>query len=122
MDIDAYMGRVYPSPPCWALVADVYARERGHQVAEHHAPQAVRSIASAFRLALHQGGHGFGRVATPVDYAVVLMGRTARLGLHHCGIAYGGRVLHASDDGTWYQDLATLRAQYALMEFWARPC
>lgn len=121
MNVAEYLERSYPSPPCWALVADVYARERGQTVTGYRTvSDHVRAIAMQFRLALHKSAHGFSQVAEPVDFAVVLMGRTARLGLHHCGVFYEGKVLHARDDGTRYQDLDTLRAEYPLIEFWSK--
>ena len=39
---------------------------------------------------------------------------------HHCGIYYGGKVLHAMQDGTVYQDMASLQDQFELIEFWAK--
>lgn len=121
MNIAEYQAKAYPSPPCWALVADVYTSERGETVEDYKTISgSIRAIASAFRLALHKSPNGFARIEEPADYAVVLMGRTAKLGLHHAGIFWQGRVLHALDTGTLYQDLASLQAEYPLMEFWAK--
>lgn len=121
MNVADYMAKVYPSPPCWHLVAEVYTTELGQQVDGYNTiSSSVRAIASAFRLALHKTPHGFERIDDPVDFAVVLMGKTQRLGLHHCGIFYGGRVLHALESGTLYQDLLTLQEEYRLMEYWSR--
>lgn len=121
MNVAEYQAKVYPSPPCWALVADVLITERGETVGECKTiSSSIRSIASAFRLELHKGAHGFQQVPTPVDYAVVLMGKTPKLGFHHCGIYYEGKVLHALDTGTLYQDLASLEGEYQVMEFWSR--
>jgi hypothetical protein len=121
VNVNDYLPRVYPSPPCWALVADVYASELEDTVDDYRTiNSSVRSIASAFRLVLHKSVHGFRQVEEPQDFTVVLMGRTAKLGLHHCGVFYGGKVLHALESGTLYQDLASLAAEYPLMEFWAK--
>ena len=121
MNIAAYQAKVYPSPPCWSLVADVYTTELGQEVAQYRTiSSSVRSIASALRLVLHKGAHGFQQIEEPVDYAVVLLGKTRALGLHHCGIYYGGKVLHALDSGTLYQDMASLGDEYELMEFWSK--
>lgn len=121
MNVAAYQAKVYPSPPCWALVVDVLTTERGVTAAAYKTVnESVRSIASAFRLQLHKSAHGFEQVAAPVDFAVVLMGKTPRLGVHHCGIFYDGKVLHATPDGTFYQPLAQLQAEYQVMEFWSR--
>jgi hypothetical protein len=122
MNVATYQARQYPNPPCWALVADVYAHELGQAVDEcKTVTSSVREIASAFRLHLHKAAHGFAQVAEPVDFAVVLMGKKSeRLGFHHAGVFYGGKVLHATPDGTLYQDLPSLRDAYPLMEFWSR--
>jgi hypothetical protein len=121
VNVTDYLAKSYPTPPCWALVADVYTSELGQAVDGYQTiNSSVRAIAAAFRLALHKSPHGFGQIAQPVDYAVVLMGRTPTLGLHHCGVYYEGRVLHALADGTLYQDMASLAAEYPLMEFWSK--
>lgn len=121
MDVTLYQAKVYPSPPCWNLVADVYVTELGQQVDEYQTiSSSVRSIASAFRLVLHKAAHGFAQIDAPVDFAVVLMGKAETLGMHHAGIYYQGKVLHAMDTGSLYQDIESLRDDYPLMEFWAK--
>lgn len=121
MNVATYQAKVYPSPPCWMLVTDVLLTERGQAAdACKTINGSIRNIASAFRLELHKSAHGFEQVPEPVDFAVVLMGKTPRLGVHHCGIYYDGKVLHATDGGTFYQPLATLQAEYQVMEFWSR--
>ena len=122
MNTNDYLARQYPNPPCWAMVADVYATERGQGVLGYTTiNKSVRSIASAFRLALYKSNHGFVQIADPVDFAVVLMGKSEQLGLHHCGVYYGGQVLHALPNITLLQDLASVRGEYKLIEFWAKP-
>ncbi len=121
MDVSYYQSQVYGSPPCWELVADVYRRELDLSVLEFKTiDNSVRAIASAFRLALHKGAHGFMRITESQDLCVVLLGRTERTGVHHCGIYYQGRVLHALKAGTLYQDMASLTDNYRIVEFWAR--
>lgn len=121
MNVAHYQAQVYPSPPCWALVADIYTSELGAVVDDYKTISgSIRAVAGAFRLALHKAAHGFAQVELPVDFAVVLMGRVRSLGMHHCGIYYQGKVLHALESGTLYQDLASLRADYPLMEFWSK--
>ena len=122
MNVNTYLGKVYPSPPCFALVADVYATELSDTVTDYKTiNSSIRSIASEFRLALHKSAHGFGRIETPVDYCVVLLGKTPRLGLHHCGIYYQGRVLHMLESGGQYQELSIIADEYKLIEYWAKP-
>lgn len=120
MKINAYMGKQYPSPPCWPLVADVYATELGHGVTEYSAAtSSFRDVAAAFRLALHDGNHGFTQIARPIDLCVVLLGRTESMGIHHCGIFYQGSILHALGSGVFYQDAASVGDEYELIEYWA---
>ncbi len=120
MDVNAYLARAYPSPPCWALVADVFARELGQGVADYQSRgDSVRAVADAFRLALHDGLAGFHRVERPTDFCVAILGRRANGTPHHCGVVYHRRVLHALASGTVYQDMATLRDAWPLVEFWA---
>lgn len=122
MDVNAYLGKQYEYPPCWHLVADVYAAELEKSVNDYKTVNAsVRAIASAFRVALYKSAHGFVQVSEPVDFCVVLLGKTEKLGLHHCGIYYDGKVLHATANGNFYQDMASLADQFQLMEFWAKP-
>ena len=125
MNISHYLSQSYPSPPCWELVATVLQQERGLAVTAYKTVNhSIRSIAAAFSLALHKSPHGFRQAEAPEDYAVVLMGRSRALGLHHAGVYYEGKVLHALDgDGgltVLYQDMETLSAEYQLMEFWVR--
>lgn len=126
MNVSEYQAREYPSPPCWALVADVYDRELDDVVDRFGTINgSVRQIASAFRLQLHKDAAGFHQVAEPSEFAVVLMGKTRRLGLHHCGVFVEGKVLHALEDDignqqVLHQDLLSLRDTYPLMEFWAK--
>lgn len=124
MDVSRYMTATYPAPPCWALVADVYARELGQGVNDYRTINpSARAIAAAFRLALHKSAHGFEPVtapAAPADFDVVLLGKAPSLGLHHCGVYWQGGVLHALETGAVYQDLASLRDTYPLMEFWRK--
>ena len=42
------------------------------------------------------------------------------MGLHHCGVFYEGRVLHALADGNRYEELSVVGDAYAVMEFWAK--
>lgn len=120
-DPSTYQSRLYPNPPCWALVADVYATERGH-VVENYTPlsTSIRTIAATFRMHLRAGTHGFERISKPQDLTFVLLGQSSISGPHHAGIYWRGSVLHALGSGVLFQDLASVRDAYALVEFWDR--
>jgi hypothetical protein len=121
MNVNAYLAKQYDSPPCWQLVADVYTSELAQPVTDYKTINAsIRAIASAFRIALHKSPEGFAQIVAPVDYCIVLMGRTATMGLHHCGVFYQGRVLHALDAGNRYEEMSVIGDAYAVIEFWAR--
>jgi hypothetical protein len=123
MDTNRYLAKQYPSPPCWSLVADVYYSELSMGVSDYKTiTPSIRDIASAFRLAIHKDPHGFTRLAAPEDYCIVLMGKTQRTGIHHCGVYYQGSVLHALEGGVFNQDCASLGDEYELMEYWAKAC
>lgn len=122
MIVNDYLSKQYPFPPCWCLVADVYATELADTVTDYKTVNSsIRSIASEFRLALHKSAHGFAKIEQPVDYCVVLLGKTPRMGLHHCGIYYQGRVLHMLESGGQYQEMSVIADDYKLIEFWAKP-
>lgn len=122
MNVSEYQAKTYGPQPCWELVADVMATERGEiQVGYKTVNRSVREMASAFRLAIHKTAHGFAQVAEPVDLCIVLLGKTERVGIHHCGIFYAGKVLHALSEATMYEELSTIRDRFELVEFWAKP-
>lgn len=127
VDVNAYLARGYGDAeqrPCWLLVADFYQRELSLPVTEFKTiDSSIRAIARAFRLALSKGAHGFVRVPEPVEFTVVLLGKTPRIGLHHCGVMVGGNLLHAVEPGIGgvvYESLTSVRDVYPLIEFWAR--
>lgn len=117
--IDKYRNKVYSNPPCWELVSDVYINEIGFKVKPYKSTSSdTRDVAAAFRLALHNKEHGFVKIDSPRDFCVVLMGSKYNLGLHHCGVYYKGKVLHALLSGNVYQDMYSLKDTYKLMEYW----
>ena len=119
--ITKYIDRIYKSPPCWGLVSDIYINELGFKVNDYSVQGgSPRSASVALRLALHNNEHGLTKVSLPEDYCVVLMGATNKLGLHHCGVYYKGRVLHALPSGNVYQDMSSLGDTYKLIEYWAK--
>jgi hypothetical protein len=121
MDVNTYLARQYPNPPCWSLVSDVLFNECGVEATEYQTiNSSIRAIASTFRLALHKSPNGFTPIPEPEDFCIVLLGKTERLGLHHCGVYFQGSVLHALGGITLYQDMASLQDDYKLMEFWGR--
>jgi hypothetical protein len=122
MDINQYLGRQYDAPPCWALVADVYQAELQQPVdAFQTVNNSIRAVAAAFRLAIHKNPDGFRQLAAPAEMCVVLLGRTVKTGLHHCGVFVGGRLLHAQENGVYYEEMSVIRDGYALVEYWAMP-
>lgn len=121
ININTYLAKQYPQPPCWFLVADVYHTEFNEPVELFKTVNAsVRAIASAFRIAIHKNPNGFRQVPEPVDGCIVLLGRNAAIGIHHCGVYTDGRVLHMLASGGYFEELSTIRDQYALVEFWAK--
>lgn len=122
MDINTYLARQYSAQPCWELVADVYATELDAIAVDYKTVnRSIREMASAFRIAIHKSPHGFVQIAAPVDYAIVLLGKTEEIGIHHCGIYYQGKVLHAMPDISLYEELSAIQDRFALVEFWAKP-
>lgn len=118
--ISRYKEKIYTYPPCWGLVTDVYINELGFECKAYMPEsQDVKASAKAMRLALHNAEHGLVKINAAEDYCVVLMGKTNKLGLHHCGVYYKGKVLHALPTGNVYQDMASLMDAYKLIEFWA---
>jgi hypothetical protein len=121
MDINTYLAKQYGPQPCWELVADVMATERAEVPVDYKTVnRSVREMAAAFRLAIHKSAHGFKQVAEPVDFAIVLLGKRAHLGVHHCGIYYAGKVLHAQPGITVHEELSVIRDNFEVVEFWAK--
>lgn len=116
MNIAEFLSRQYPNPPCWHLVADMLGQVPSFVPVD----ATIASVAATFRLALHEGRHGFKRSEDPQEGCVVLMGRRAAHVPHHCGVYIEGRVLHALPSGNMYQDLASLGDIYERIEFWVR--
>jgi hypothetical protein len=122
MNVNDYLAKQYPFPPCWSLVADVLMTERAQSVLDYKTiNSSIRSIASLFTLSLHKSAHGFTRLPSPIDYCVVLMGKSEKLGLTHAGVYYEGGVLHALESGAQYQPMSVIGDTYALVEFWGKP-
>lgn len=120
IDVNSYLVRQYPAPPCWCLVADVYTSELGMAVdAFQTVNRSIRSIASAFALSIRKNPNGFRQVAEPVENCVVLLGKTDKIGMHHCGVLVDGRLLHALDSGVYYEELSAVVGQYMLVEYWS---
>jgi len=121
MDVNTYLAKTYGAQPCWELVADVYATELDAIPVDYKTVnRSIREMASAFRLAIHKSAHGFAQAAEPEDMCIVLLGKTEKIGITHCGIYYEGRVLHAMTGTTLYEELSAIRDRFALVEFWAK--
>jgi hypothetical protein len=122
IDINAYIAKQYGPQPCFELVADVIQSEGGElPVGYRTINRSVREMASAFRLALHKTPHGYVEVPEPVEFSIVLLGKTEKVGVHHCGIYLDGKVLHALPGITLHQELASIRDEFAVVQFWAKP-
>lgn len=119
MNIAHYQAKQYGRQPCWELVADVYAHEMAPIMVEYvPAKRSEREMADAFRIAIHSQPHGFHRVEKPVDMAIVLLGRNECIGVHHCGIWFAGKILHAEPGATLYEERTAVATRYRVMEFW----
>lgn len=122
LDVEAFQKRSYAAPRCWSLVSAVYLEVVGRDpLAVQTVSEAMRQAARTFRLQLHKEAPGLQQVAEPQDLAIALMWPTQDRRLVHCGIYYGGSILHATDTENLFQDVASLRDTYPVMEFWAAP-
>ena len=122
MQVSHYQAKQYGPQPCWELVADLYATERkALHVGYEQKDRTLRGMADAFRLAVHHNQNGFKCVGDPSDYCIVLLGKNQRIGIHHCGVYFDGRVLHAMPGITLFEPLSVIRDRFELVEFWAQP-
>lgn len=122
MNINAYLAKTYGPQPCWDLVSDVLINETGViPLTFRTVNRSIREMASEFRIALSKGSHGFVQTPAPVDMCIVLMGKTDKIGIHHCGIYYAGKVLHAMPGVTLYEELTAITDRFEVVEFWAKP-
>jgi hypothetical protein len=122
MNIASYMAKQYGPQPCWELVTDVVTTEGGELPVDYQTVnRSIREMASAFRLAIHKSPHGYAQIVVPVDLCIVLLGKTERMGVHHCGIYYDGKVLHAMPTATMYEDLSVIGDAFELVQYWAKP-
>lgn len=121
LDVAEYQSRVYEPPRCWKLVSDVYADVCGAQPSEvETVSESMRRWSRAFRIELYKRQPGMHQISEPRDLAVVLMWPSSSGKRPHCGIYWQGCILHATEQATLYQDMASLRSIYPVMEFWAR--
>lgn len=119
MDVNFYLAQQFGAQPCWELVALVMDAECGGlDVGYKTINRSIREMSAAFRLAIYKSPHGFAQVDAPVDLCIVLLGRTEALGVHHCGIYYQGRVLHAMPSTTLYEELSVIRDAFEVVQFW----
>jgi len=121
MIINDYLAKDYGAQGCWSLVADVVATETGQTPLTFRTiNRSVRQMASEFRIALSKGQHGYLESPAPVELCIVLLGKTERMGVHHCGIFYDGKVLHALTGITLYEELSVIRDAFEVVQFWAK--
>jgi hypothetical protein len=120
MIINDYLSKQYGAQPCWELCVDVLTSESGIvPLTFRTINRSIRQMSSEFRIALSKGQHGFAQITEPVDLCVVLLGKSECVGIHHCGIYFDGRVLHAMPGSTMYEELTVIRDGFAVVEFWA---
>lgn len=119
MDISKYQLKQYSAQPCWDLVADFYATEFTGVLVDYSVEnRSIRKMADDFRLALHNGKHGFTQSDSPVNGCIVLLGKNPRIGIHHCGIYMDGNVLHAMSSIVSYEPITVISDRFALVEYW----
>lgn len=119
MDVEKYLSRVYKNPPCFELVADLYSEEFGKGCVKYSASSGgIRSAATAFRIALHTGEHGFKQEASPKNGCLVLMSSRKHLPVHHCGVYYNNNILHALEGGNAFESVFNMQDTYPVMEWW----
>ena len=121
MDADKYLDRTYGQPPCWELVADVYATEYASEVGRYAVVTGtIREAAQKFALHIAADPHGFIRLTEPTEGCVVLLG-SPRAGLHHAGVYTDGKLLHALRDSVFHEPMDSVTDRYKLIEYWGRP-
>jgi len=120
MIIADYLAKQYQNPPCWLLVSDVYANELELEVKEFKTiTDSIREIAEMFRIALYKGEHGFRQISEPVDFCVVLMGKSLHKNPTHAGIYYDGGILHATlQNGVLYEPMHNITDAFKRVEYW----
>jgi hypothetical protein len=122
LDVAAYQERVYPAPRCWSLIAAVYTELLARDPTEvQTVSESMRQAARTFRLQLFKRTVGLQQIPGPEDFAIVLMWPSEQRKRPHCGIFYGGKVLHATPEANLYQDMASLGDSYPVIEYWAAP-
>lgn len=121
MNVNDYLAKQYGPAGCFALVSDVYMNELRNILHQYKTTNtSFKAIATAFRIALHEGLHGFVQVEAPQEYCVVLMAKLADGQPHHIGVYYEGKVLHALPNGNLYQDVSSLSDQFRRIEYWVK--
>lgn len=121
LNVSVYQNRTYEPPSCWKLVTDVYSEVLGAEPHEvETVSESMRRAARAFRINLFKNQPGMRQLLDPQDLAVALMWPANRQWRAHCGIVWEGKILHATEAGVLYQDMASLRSIYPQMEFWGR--
>lgn len=129
MNVDDYLGIQYDihnnsGLNCWGLVASVYNDCMTDTLADFPSDSRdPRVISAIFTAAFANGSHGFIKTGIADDYAVIVMRRNTKFGpVFHCGVMYGGSVLHCSHEcgGVVYQPLSIATLGFKEYEFWQR--
>lgn len=121
MDASKYLGRTYGQPPCWELVADVYATEFSSDVGRYAVGTgSIREAAQKFALQIAADPKGFMRLTSAAEGCIVMMG-SPRAGIHHAGVYSSGSVLHALRESVFLEPMSSVEDRFKLIEFWGRP-
>jgi hypothetical protein len=105
---------------CWGLVALVYADLFGDSLDDYCAEaDNYKSISDAFTVAFAEDNHGFSKIASPVDYCVIIMKNRLTT---HCGIWHHGMVLHANNAAgqVIFQTEKDATKHFKIIEYWAK--
>jgi hypothetical protein len=124
MNVQYYLGRIYNNPPCWNLVSEIYKNEVKFEFPVILYPRDERcdieKYAQAFRIEMAKNKHGFEKIIEPTNYCIVLMSKLKNNTIHHCGVFYNGKIIHATEKAVINQDIFSLRDLYNYMEFWSK--
>lgn len=126
IDIIRYLGLPYDihndvGVNCWGLYKLVKKQEQDIDVLLFKADDSsVSAISRAFEFGL-SGRHEHVRTSAPSDFDLVLLRkRRGSRCIYHCGVWFGGKILHAKGSGqtgqVWYEPLTAFNDWH--IEYW----